>query len=92
MHEAFGLSLLESLACGTPIVASADGGGPTDLVGPGVGEMCEPTATSLADACRAAIYRSQEAGVVDACRAAASLFDWTTAIVPALERLYLAAA
>ena len=89
--EAFGLSLLESLACGTPIVACTDGGGSGDLVRPGVGEICEPTVTALAEACRAALDLSQDPGVADACRAAAAPFDWSTAIVPAMERLYLAA-
>jgi phosphatidylinositol alpha-mannosyltransferase len=91
-NEAFGLSLLESLACGTPIVASTDGGGSGDLVQPGVGEISEPTAPALAEACEAALERSQAAGVTEACRAAAAPFDWSSAIVPALERLYLATA
>src|SRR5207302_7451408 len=32
-HEAFGLALVESLACGTPVVCSDDGGMP-EIVGP----------------------------------------------------------
>jgi glycosyltransferase involved in cell wall biosynthesis len=35
LQESFGQTVTESLACGTPVVAF-DGGGPTDMVRPGV--------------------------------------------------------
>jgi len=49
--EAFGLVLVESLACGTPVVASADAAGPEIVDRPGIGALFEkPDARSLAAA------------------------------------------
>lgn len=87
-YEAFGLCLLESLACGTPVVATEDGGGPADLVHPGSGVMSAPEPAALADACREALDLARTPGAVDACRAAAAPYDWSSAIVPAMEELY----
>lgn len=39
--ETFGLVILESLACGVPVVA-AGRGGPRELIGPPLGELAEP--------------------------------------------------
>jgi alpha-1,6-mannosyltransferase len=47
--ETFGLAALESMACGTPVVA-ADTGGLRELVAPGTGEVAEPDGNSFADA------------------------------------------
>ena len=87
-NEAFGLALLESLACGTPIVALADGGGPTDLIEPGAGVASGPSAAELAEACECAIELAGRAETVDACRAVAARYDWDAAIVPRLEAIY----
>ena len=87
-NEAFGLALLESLACGTPIVALAGGGGPNDLVEPGVGVASGPSAAELAVACEAAIELAVRPETVDACRAVAARYDWDRAIVPRLESIY----
>jgi phosphatidylinositol alpha-mannosyltransferase len=87
-HEAFGLALLESLACGTPVVATDDGGGPADLVEEGSGRMCRPDPDSIAEACRSALSLAGQPGTVGSCRAVASRYDWSAAIVPALERAY----
>lgn len=89
--EAFGLCLLESLACGTPVVACEDGGGPADVVQPGVGFMAAPEPGALAEACRAALDLAGSAGVVERCRAAATPFDWSTGIAPAMAEIYGAA-
>jgi len=91
-NEAFGLALLESLACGTPIVASADGGGPADLIEPGVGVLSGPTAAELAEACEEAIELARRPDTVEACRAVAARYDWDQAIVPQLEAIYRGAA
>ena len=87
-NEAFGLALLESLACGTPIVTVDDAGGPADLVNPDVGAIGAPDAESLADACRSALELSQTAGIGEVCRAAAEPFDWYTGIAPRMEEAY----
>src|SRR4029077_15350409 len=52
VKDSFGMALLESLACGTPLVATTDSA-PKELVDVGAtGELCEPDdARSLADAC-----------------------------------------
>jgi alpha-1,6-mannosyltransferase len=47
--ETFGLAALESMACGTPVVA-ANTGGLRELVAPGTGEVAEPDGNSFADA------------------------------------------
>ena len=87
-NEAFGLALLESLACGTPIVALATGGGPTDLIEPGVGVASGPSATELAEACECAMELAGRPQTVEACRAVAARYDWDRAIVPRLEAIY----
>ncbi len=40
-NETFGLVILESLACGVPVVA-ASRGGPRELIGPGIGALAKP--------------------------------------------------
>jgi glycosyltransferase involved in cell wall biosynthesis len=87
-NEAFGLALLESLACGTPIVALADGGGPSDLIEPGVGVASGPSAAELAEACECAMQLARLPETVDACRAVAARYDWDQAIVPRMEAMY----
>jgi glycosyltransferase involved in cell wall biosynthesis len=88
VKEAFGLVLVESLACGTPIVALADGGGPAEIVQEGVGFRSGETPAALADACAAAIDLVTFPNTTTACRDAAAAYDWRTAIVPQLERIY----
>jgi phosphatidyl-myo-inositol alpha-mannosyltransferase len=89
-YEAFGLALLESLACGTPIVGLATGGGPTELIEQGVGVESEPSAAGLAEACECALELAQQPETVGACRAVAARYDWDQAIVPRLEAIYRA--
>ncbi len=87
-HESFGMVLLESLACGTPIVVT-NHSAPPELVTPATGLVCEPNdPSSLAAALAAALDLSQKPETVDACRAFARRYDWDEALAPHLEELY----
>jgi glycosyltransferase involved in cell wall biosynthesis len=90
MYDSFGMALVESLACGTPIVASTHGA-PQDLVDAGVtGELCTPEDPhSLAEACVRAFELARRPETIAACRASAERFDWDLGIAPLCERLYL---
>jgi phosphatidyl-myo-inositol alpha-mannosyltransferase len=92
VHEAFGLVLLESLACGTPVVA-ADHSALPELVAPGTGVLSRPEDPgSLAEACRQALELAGESGIAERCRAAALPYDWDRALAPHVEALYEGAA
>ena len=84
--EAFGMALSESLACGTPGVARADGGGPAEILVAGTGALTEGTADALAEGIQKAIATSDP----QACRARAEEFDWQRCVVPRLEQVYAA--
>ncbi len=89
-REAFGLVLVESLACGTPIVAVAESGGPADIVRPGIGELAvDETATALAVACLNALELAERDETRAACRLEAEThYGWREAIVPRIEKIY----
>jgi glycosyltransferase involved in cell wall biosynthesis len=88
-HDSFGMALIESLACGTPLVVTTHGA-PQELVQPGVtGELCRPQdPQSLAEACLRAFALARDPATIDACRAAARPFDWDAGLAPLCERLY----
>jgi glycosyltransferase involved in cell wall biosynthesis len=89
MHDSFGMALVESLACGTPLVTSTHGA-PQELVTAGVtGELCAPgDPRSLADACLRAFELARNEATVHACRATAEPFDWDRGLAPLCERIY----
>ena len=88
INESFGMVLVESLACGTPIVV-ADHSAPPELVAPGVGAVCRPgDPVSLADALLAAFALARHPDTVTRARAAAAAYDWDDAIAPSLEATY----
>lgn len=93
LHDTFGLVLVESLACGTPIVA-ADNAALPELVTPGVtGALCEyGDVASIADACIKAIELARQPATGAACRDAAKPYDWRTSIAPRCVDLYEQAA
>jgi phosphatidylinositol alpha-mannosyltransferase len=85
--EAFGLVVLESLACGTPVV-TLDDGGPAELVRPGIGALAHATPASLAAACEEALDLAADADTIERCRSAAEPHDWRRGVVPRLQRIY----
>jgi glycosyltransferase involved in cell wall biosynthesis len=87
--DSFGMALLESLACGTPLVTTTHSA-PKDLVDPGVtGELCEPEdPESLAQACLRAFRLARDPGTTAACRESAGPYDWDRGLAPLCERLY----
>jgi glycosyltransferase involved in cell wall biosynthesis len=88
VYEAFGLVLVESLACGTPVVA-ADHSALPELVTPETGALAEPEDPhSLADACRRALALARAPSVSERCRRAAEPYDWDTGVAPRAEALY----
>jgi glycosyltransferase involved in cell wall biosynthesis len=89
MHDSFGMALVESLACGTPLVTTTHGA-PKELVTEGVtGELCQPEdAESLAQACIRGFDLARRPQTVEACRSSAGRFDWDRGLAPLVERLY----
>lgn len=88
-YDSFGMALVESLACGTPLVTTTEGA-PRELVDPGVtGELAAPgDAGALASACLRAFELARRPDTVEACRASARRFDWDEGLAPLAERLY----
>ena len=90
MYDSFGMALIESLACGTPLVTTTHGA-PPELVTRGVtGEVCAPNdPEDLARALLRAIGLARRDETVQACRASAERFDWDLGLAPLCERLYI---
>jgi glycosyltransferase involved in cell wall biosynthesis len=88
-YDSFGMVLIESLACGTPLVTTTQGA-PQELVDPGVtGELTEPgDSQGLAEALSRALALARKPGTTEACRASAERFDWDRSVAPLAERLY----
>jgi glycosyltransferase involved in cell wall biosynthesis len=79
--EDFGLTCLEAMACGKPVIACRDGGGYVELVEDGVdGFLVEPTGRAIA----AAIERLRDVALArtmgERGREKARAFTWTRAI------------
>ncbi|MDP9181232.1 MAG: glycosyltransferase family 4 protein, partial [Actinomycetota bacterium] len=82
--ESFGMTVVESLASGTPVVVRADGGGPAEIVSSEeVGRRAGPSALELAGACAEALELARRPGTAQRCRERASEFDWDSAVIPA---------
>lgn len=91
--ESFGMTVVESWACGTPAVVRADSGGPAELVDDdAVGRRAAADPADLARACAEAFELAGRRGTADACRTKARAYDWDTAVVPALLDVYARAA
>jgi alpha-1,6-mannosyltransferase len=73
--ETFGLAVLESLACGTPVV-TADSGAGFEVCGPGVGVSAPPDVAAMADAVTVLLAGDRDT-VRRRARARATQFPWT---------------
>ncbi|MEA2481190.1 MAG: phosphatidyl-myo-inositol alpha-mannosyltransferase, partial [Thermoleophilaceae bacterium] len=87
--EAFGMVLIESLACGTPVVAARRDAAPEIVDGDGVGRLFddEDHAESLAAALLEALDLAAQPDTSEACRARAGVFS-VDRTVAAFESLY----
>lgn len=86
--ESFGMVLLESLACGTPIVVTTDAA-PKELVSPGTGVTCSPDGPEpLAMAIREGLELARDPATATRCRESVRGHDWDDGIAPLLETLY----
>ena len=81
VHEALGLSTLESLACGTPVVG-ADSGATTELLAtPDTGALYEPNEpAALASALTRFLTEPPDNATRDHCRAASLTYAWPSII------------
>jgi glycosyltransferase involved in cell wall biosynthesis len=88
LREAFGLVLVESLACGTPVVASRDGALPEIIDRPEVGVLFDgDDERDVADALRRALALARDGATAAACRERAGQFS-SGATAAAHEELY----
>ncbi|MGH9049518.1 MAG: glycosyltransferase family 4 protein [Acidimicrobiia bacterium] len=87
--DSFGLVMIESLACGTPVVV-ADDGAPPEVVEHGIGAVSRlRDPDSLAEALASTLDLARDPDTVPRCRARAAEFDWDCGIAPILEKLYV---
>ena len=89
VHEALGLTTLESLACGTPVAGAESGATPDLLRDRGTGVVfraADPEA--LAAAVLEALPLGQEAAVRARCRAAALRYAWPQIVEEIDRRLH----
>lgn len=87
--EALGISLVESLASGTPAVCSDDGGMPSIVSKSEVGAVVPPgDPGALAAGLLHAIELARDPGTPAACAAHARNWDWTEHVGPEHERVY----
>ncbi|MGH2793128.1 MAG: glycosyltransferase family 4 protein, partial [Actinomycetota bacterium] len=76
-NEAFGLILVESLACGTPVVCGGDGGMPEIVDSPTIGRITPfGNAQALARALEETIELARNPAIPSACRTRSLHYGW----------------
>ncbi len=89
-HDSFGMALVESLACGTPLVTTTSGA-PQELVQRGCHRRAVRSARSSrrspTPACGRSRWRASRRRRARAARAPSG-YDWDLALAPLCERLY----
>lgn len=75
-YETFGLSIVEALACGTPVVVPSVGAG-QEIVTERCGAVADPTPEGFADAIEMLLAQSS-ASTADDCRDRARDYSWST--------------
>jgi alpha-1,6-mannosyltransferase len=82
-YETFGLTILESLACGTPVVVSNNGAG-QELIENGCGEAVESSGTEVAEALLRIMSEDRDS-VRRRCISRASGYSWHLAASEMLQ-------
>jgi glycosyltransferase involved in cell wall biosynthesis len=87
-HEAFGLALVESLASGTPVVCTPEGGMP-EIVEPGVGTVARSASPeALAEALDATVALAADPATPRRCVERARHWSWESQVGPAHLAVY----
>jgi phosphatidylinositol alpha-mannosyltransferase len=88
MDEAFGMVLVESLACGTPVVCTSSGGPPEIVDGADVGFVVDRTSEALADGLERALVLARRPDTPARCVSHSSRWEWESAVGPAHLAFY----
>jgi alpha-1,6-mannosyltransferase len=84
-HETFGLAALEALACGTPVVASANSA-IAEIIEPGCGALAPDTAAAFTDAV-GAVLGAERTPQRHAARVRAEQYPWSSSVAGMLAAL-----
>lgn len=87
-REVFGMTVVESLACGTPALVLDDGWGPSGIVTEGTGVRAAATPAGVASGVQAALDLARDPATRERCREVGLRYDWRTRVVPRLEEVY----
>lgn len=87
-REVFGMTVVESLACGTPALVLDDGWGPASIVTEATGVRVAALPEAVADGIRVALELTCHKGTEQACVDVAAGYDWASQVVPRMLKVY----